>query len=405
MVRSPSLVDACILLLVSGGAGAGAQQPVTRLQAVDAALSRGARIAIARADTSAARAQLITARGFQNPGLNASYTKAVPQYHFIFDVPLDYPWLRRSRVGAAALARGSAQSRYTFERAAVALDADTTYTRALVTEARQRLSRHNAEDADSLLTIARVRREAGDASELDVQLATVNAGQQANLAATDSLARVSALLDLQTTMGLPATAVTIALADSLVPEAYDSTGPGVREPLQVVAAVQALESAEQSLAFARRSAFGPPTLTFGVEGRDPTGAEPGALPTIGVAFPLPFLNRNQGSIAAAQADRDRAFATLTLARLESQSQITRAIRQRAVAYGKLARDRQLLTSANRVATMSLAAYREGAVALPNVLEAQRTAREILGQYIDDVAAANIATATVRLFTLTAASTP
>jgi hypothetical protein len=37
-----------------------------------------------------------------------------------------------------------------------------------------------------------------------------------------------------------------------------------------------------------------------------------------------------------------------------------------------------------------------------VLEAQRNAREILGQYIDDLAAAWIATASLRVYTLTPA---
>ncbi len=50
--------------------------------------------------------------------------------------------------------------------------------------------------------------------------------------------------------------------------------------------------------------------------------------------------------------------------------------------------------------MSLQAYAEGVVALPNVLEAQRNARQALGRYIDDVAAANDAAAAVRLLTAT-----
>jgi len=53
--------------------------------------------------------------------------------------------------------------------------------------------------------------------------------------------------------------------------------------------------------------------------------------------------------------------------------------------------------------MSLQAYAEGVVALPNVLEAHRNAREALARYIDDVAAANDAAAAVRL--LTAAESP
>jgi outer membrane protein TolC len=53
--------------------------------------------------------------------------------------------------------------------------------------------------------------------------------------------------------------------------------------------------------------------------------------------------------------------------------------------------------------MSLVAYREGAASLPNVLEAQRSARDVRGQYIDDLAAAWIATAELRVLSLTPTS--
>jgi outer membrane protein TolC len=59
-----------------------------------------------------------------------------------------------------------------------------------------------------------------------------------------------------------------------------------------------------------------------------------------------------------------------------------------------------VASANRVAAMSLTAYREGASSLPNVLEAQRNARDVLAQYVDDLAAAWIASAVLRVATLT-----
>jgi outer membrane protein TolC len=53
--------------------------------------------------------------------------------------------------------------------------------------------------------------------------------------------------------------------------------------------------------------------------------------------------------------------------------------------------------------MSLTAYREGESSLPNVLEAERNARDILGQYIDDLADAWIASAALRVYTLTPAN--
>jgi len=48
--------------------------------------------------------------------------------------------------------------------------------------------------------------------------------------------------------------------------------------------------------------------------------------------------------------------------------------------------------------MSLQAYGEGAVALANVLEAQRNAREILARYIEDLAAADAALRALRWLT-------
>ena len=68
------------------------------------------------------------------------------------------------------------------------------------------------------------------------------------------------------------------------------------------------------------------------------------------------------------------------------------------ALDRAARDRALVTSANRVAALSLTAYTEGAAGLPAVLEATRNARETLARYIDDVAATNLADAALRLFT-------
>jgi cobalt-zinc-cadmium efflux system outer membrane protein len=374
-----------------------AQQTVTREQAVAAALARGPRVALAATDTAAARAELITARAFQNPAVSASYSKDVPQYHAGLEVPLDLPWIRSARVRVAAEAGASARLRFGFERAAARFDAEQAYTGALAAEAHARLSRKNALDADSLRRMAALRRDAGDASDLDVELATVNAGQLANLAASDSLDAIAALLELQRIMGLAAERVSIALADTLGLPGADTTGPA-RATLLVAAAEASARSAEAAFAFARRSIFATPSLMLGFDSHDPTGAETGLLPTFGVTLTLPLLNWNGGEIALAAAGRDRARTELEVTRRESDAAIARARRELAVSAQKALRDRGLVESANRVAAMSLTAYAEGAVALPSVLEAQRQAREALALLIDDLAAATTAAAAVRLFT-------
>jgi len=388
----------CVALC--GAAGAPpllAQRAVTRAQAVEAALARGARAAFGRADTALAAGVLGAARAFPNPSLAATYTKDVPHYHYIADLALDLPWLRSARIGAAASAREAARYGFAFERAAIRFDVDTTYTRALAALAHARLSRRTARDADSLLAMARLRREVGDVSELDVRLAEVNAGQLEIIAVDDSLAALDALLGVQLAMGLPADAPGITLVDSLAPPA--DTVPGdAGEPLRVTAADATLRAAQRALTFAHRSVFAAPSLQAGIERGDPTAPAGTVLPTVGVSLLFPLFNWNGGEIRQAQAARDRAQAQLDVTRRESAADMSRARRVLAAALDRVARGRRLLASADGVAAMSLRAYAEGAIPLANVLEAQRNAREALARYIDDVAAANNAAGAVRLFT-------
>lgn len=384
-------------------------QRITREEALRLALAQGTRAAIARVTAGAARAGVLSARALANPTLSASYSKSAPQYHAIVDIPLDFLVRRPLQVGAALSANQAASYRLAFERAAVEFETDTLYTRAAAMNARTALSRDNAAAADSLLTVARVRRDAGDASDLDVELARVNAGQAENSAATDSLAAISTLLDLQTALGFPAAQVTVALADSLAIPPADSlarlaSAPGPAAPsgipLSVAAAEQDVNSAEQSLSLERRGIWSGLALQAGVENHDPTGTENGLLPTFGLSIPLPFFSQNRGAIALAEAGRDRARVELEAARRESATLIARGRRELAAAAARAARDQDLVASANRVARMSLQAYAEGAYPLANVLEAQRNARDVLAQLIDDTAALSGAAAALRLYTTT-----
>lgn len=376
--------------------------PLSRSAAVQTALERGARLGLARADTAVANAAVIAARAFPNPSVATSYSKSVPKYHFSFDVPIDLPSLRDLRVRSARVGLQAAELRYQFARATVMLDADTTYTHAIAAREHLALARRNALDADSLLHMVQRRRDAGDASDMEVELARVTAGQQANVAAADSLTYFSTVLDLQAVLGMTVEGADVAPSDSLT---EPPPAPLPAQTLSEAAAGLSVESATLAARFQHRSIFSQPSVSLGFEYGDPSGSEPGILPTFGVGLALPLFDRNRGAIAQAEAERARAVAELTLARVEARNQINHATRERTAALARVARDRQLVTSATLVASMSLTAYREGQSSLPNVLEAQRTAREVLGQYIDDLAAAWIATAELRVLATSPGSQP
>jgi cobalt-zinc-cadmium efflux system outer membrane protein len=438
VTRLPSAFTPRVLLIglvvAAGPRIARAQIAVTRAAAESAALAAGPRVALARADTAAARAAAITAKQLPNPSLSLQRTGAPPQRHLIMDVPFDPPWVRGPRVGAANALTRASRLRFLSERAQALLEVDTTYTRALGAQARFRLSRQTARDADSLRKMTVSRRDAGDASDLDVDLATVTAGQQLNVAASDSLTYMSTLLTVQTLMGIPVDSVAIVLVDSLrlgavdtgallrqadsarvaasvgvatAPPGAPAVGTTARPSLveatpSVAAAAANLQATELAITRERRSVFGITSLQLGVEWHDPT-VEPvdnEKLWVLGLSVPLPLFNQNRGAIAQAYAERDRARAELTAARLTARQRLVEALNELASLRARVARDQELVVRADRVASKSLEAYREGASALPAVLEARRTAREVLGQYIDDLTALITLQAELRVLTQT-----
>jgi cobalt-zinc-cadmium efflux system outer membrane protein len=401
-------MPACRTRFISGAAAGllfaatlrGQDGPVTRQAVIDAALARGARFAAATADTLTGAAQVALARQWQNPTFSASYSKDVPQRHYSIDIPLDLPYVRGPRIGAATMAQRAMRARFVYERASVAMEADTAYTRALAARALAELSARSAQDADSLRRMAVARRDAGDASDMDVALATITAGQAANDALTDSLTYASALLDLQVVMGMTDRAVRIALADSLAMPPAAPSGSGGR-PLAVAAAADQVESASLALRAERRNVLGQPSIVAGWDAGDPSGADTGRLPMFGVALPIPLFNRNSAAISLAQAEAARARAELSLMTVLSRTERERAEREYAAASARLVRDGQLVKQAELVAAMSMTADREGAAALPAVLEARRAAREVLAQRVRDAADVWVAAAELKVLTLTA----
>jgi cobalt-zinc-cadmium efflux system outer membrane protein len=172
--------------------------------------------------------------------------------------------------------------------------------------------------------------------------------------------------------------------------------------LPVAAASEQLDAAQLGLRLQRKSVLSPFGINAGIETGGATD-ERGILPTVGLTLPLPFLNGNRGGVAEARAGVAIASAELNLARMESELEIAQARRAHLAQQARVQRDQLLIASANRVATMSLTSYREGAAPLASALEAQRTARDVLVRYVDDTAEAWITFA--RLKMLTQAATP
>ncbi|HUP88751.1 MAG TPA: TolC family protein [Longimicrobiales bacterium] len=382
-----------ILAMAASAQIASAQRPVTLQQAIDAALTSGPRIAIVRADSLAAEARVRTARAYPNPTLSPAYTKDAPQYHIELEQPFEYPFLRAARIRAATLGVRGVGYLAAAERASVRYEVEVAYANAAAAVTVKRLSNRNAADALEMLRITRERERLGDASELDTKLAEVGAGQAQLQALTDSLLSITTALELQALMGMSAKSLEITAADSLDTDNHSNTISDVA-PLRLTAAEQQVEIEKANVAAARAARLPAPALRVGIEWHDPDDedAKNKKKPLIGIAVPLPLWDRNRGPIEEARAAEARANAEVALVTLQTQNATLLAQQELSLARSRVQRGREVMADAQRVASLSLTAYREGAYTLANVLEAQRSARDAVRTFIEAMQAGRVAQA-------------
>lgn len=106
---------------------------------------------------------------------------------------------------------------------------------------------------------------------------------------------------------------------------------------------------------------------------------------LGIAIPLPILDRNEGGIARAVAEEKVTRAELALRRqsvlaeVESAYQAWHSARERVALF-----ETGLLQQADESQAIALRAYQEGAVELIGYLDAQRTRAEVRQQYLQSV---------------------
>jgi hypothetical protein len=132
--------------------------------------------AVARADTLVGAATL-SARQWENPEPERDVLKSTPKYHEIVDLPLDITGARGH--GSARRSRPDSPANTGFSSSGPRPRSDAIpLTRALAAVEHVRLARRTAKDADSLRRMSIIRRDAGDASELDVLLATSTPGRR-----------------------------------------------------------------------------------------------------------------------------------------------------------------------------------------------------------------------------------
>ncbi len=370
-------------------------------QALVLGVERNPTLAAARDGVSAAIGGALTASLRPNPAVTLetsgrsflSRAPAVDQHELFvrIDQDLDIAGGRRLRTAVAEQGVSIARA----DLANVQRDLEFAVRRAYYGVVLAAADRQAAQDAlveiDRVIELNRARLQHGEISGAELRRVQVERLKfqddvfSSELAARNSRSALLALLNvpdlgqsLRATDALtsidPAASAAVAAATSLsggsLPGAMLSQRPDVT--------AARLGSQQANTATRLQQALRLPSPTIG-GGYRHEGGQASAI--VGMTLPLPFFNRNQGEIARARAEEERAQHVTQAAERAAALEIQQAVNAVEVSRERVTYiEREHLTSARESRDVILASYRLGAANLIDFLDAQRAYRDTLRTY-------------------------
>jgi len=352
-----------------------------------------------QARLAAARAEILQAVAYPNPSLEANAGVGIgresprpvrAEYGVELSQPIELPAKRRARRAAAEAAPGVVARERDAFRADLRGEVLKAYDTVLFHTQASAVARETLRIAREIETIVRRRVEAGEAAEVDRIRAEVEARQAARAVELQlrKLAAWRAVLNTLTGRALPAD---FALTGSLHREL---------RPADIAQAQQIAASQHPSL---RRLGEMLERQRLVIE-REQKAWYPDLVPSLGLAreidstslggglgLELPLWYRNQGGIAAAQAEQRRLAAERERARQEILRDIEVGEQNYAGALEQLAAlERGLRAAAAETLKVETFRYELGESSLLELLDARRTAQQTEGEYIQALYDANVA---------------
>lgn len=345
-------------------------------EAVLLALWQNAAFQEALTDLGIARGDLIQAGLLPNPEIVYLFGMPDKPFRYLAEVPLEALWLRPIRKAAASRETHRVAERLTQLGLDLIRDTRQAYADAVLARGRLRIGEDAIKVRGEVARLAEVRLKAGDASVQEAATARIDADQ-----ALQDLSRLRydvRIADerLRQLLGLGECPDPLRLDATPPPERHDlQREPLVKEATEsrpdALAAEQSLAAANERLRLAKIGwvrFLGIADATSGTR----TGHELGP----GVRMTLPILNWNQGSIARAQAEAEKADRLRKTVHDQIVADVNIAHHRYAQARDELqVLDQRVRPEVELAIRRAEAAYKEGNTPYVVVLETTR-------QYLD-----------------------
>ena len=366
----------------------------------------------ARRDVDIADAQRAIAHEFPNPSLAYSTAKINTDgktnataagndlwdrsYDSILAVtqPFEIGGKRSDRQASASAGYLAARAQFADAHRTLDVAVARAYVGAALADASAKVTAESAGYLRTEADVAAVRLKAGDIAQSDLDRIEIAARQMELQAQNARAAAVSQRVALELLIGVDHPNGGVVIRDDLEtladreappPPAHDVNRP------DLAAAEQSLRKAEADLRLQRAMRIPDPSLLVQYEREPPDG--PNTV-GIGLSFPLPLWNRNQGAIHAASLAREQAALAVAKvnAQVDADIATARAGYDEALARWHDYRN-EVRPRATRVRESVSLAYEKGGVSLVDLLEAQRDDSDVrlaAAQAAADAAAARAA---------------
>ena len=388
-------------LCVAAAAAPASAQALTIAQAVDEAVQHNLALMAQKANLSVADTQMVTARLRPNPvasvsadhldwlgtGFDDTNNGGPPEMAFRVDLPIERAGKREKRMDLASATHAVAVA--LFEDAVRTLRSDVTLAciDILAAKATRDLVADNLRAFEDLARVNRARAAAGSIAPLESTRSDVAMLQFRSTAVRADLDLATALAKLRALLGRsPGDALDVSgdlhLVPSPAPElaAVEQLALATRPDLRSLQLTEAKSVADLRL----QEAMGRIDYTVGAEYRRQQGLA-GKSNSLGlfVSAPLPILNRNQGEIARAGAERNQTSRQIAATRAQILSEVELAFHEYAVTRDLVsAIERDLIAPATSARDTSTYTYRAGGSSLVELLDAQRAFNDTMQSYLD-----------------------
>ncbi len=354
-----------------------AQTALSETQAIERALSDGDFAELGTAEREAARASVDTVSRFDNPDIGVSHSRLrgaagdEDEWGIGVTQPIDLSG-RRSALRAALRAEADATDAEVARRRQLRV-AEVRRAYAACAVAGEQVTLANAfaarlREAERVVTD---RTEVGDTAVYDLRRLRVEAraaDAEAALAAGEQRAECTALARLT---GVADARPSLRLAALANPAAPSGTGTGRADLTALEARVLA---ASQTATAARRARLPDLRLGAGYQRREEGGLTSSG-PAVTVGLTLPIFNGGGAAVREAEARARARQAELALARRSAEAEVAEAAARAQAATDAARISADARDDAGRLGDIAETSYQSGEIAVAELVDAYRAARD------------------------------